>query len=183
MAFLDASCLYLCSSAGAQLTRGGCAQIDDVAGAEDDADETTRLQAIEESHRDIPVATPPTSKSNRVKILCVDISNFPPMAQLVVLSLGIFFFFMMCSYIEEYTFARIKGYTYGVYMTFVELVFFTIFALVERYHFGEPVWSHKAPLQKHWFVAAAMFAARGLTNTSLQYLKYVALVFVITTMH
>ena len=59
------------------------------------------------------------------------------------------------------------------YLTFFELVCFSVFAVLERLLVSyEPILSHTAPLSRHGLVAAAMTASRGLTNVSLQYLNY-----------
>ena len=84
-----------------------------------------------------------------------------------------FFFFLLNSWVEEYTFKRLPNFRFGWYLTFFELVCFSAFALLERQLIShEPALSHAAPLSRHLLVAAAMTASRGLTNVSLQFLNY-----------
>jgi len=107
-----------------------------------------------------------------VNILCVNIGGFPRPVQLGLLSLGVIFFFQANGWIEEYTFARLPEFHYGWYLTFFELLMFTIFAIFERRASSEAILAHNAPLLQHLGIAVAMTAARGLTNVSLQYLNY-----------
>lgn len=69
-------------------------------------------------------------------------------------------------------FNDLPGFNYGWFLTFVQMVFMTIFAIGERMYFGEPAFKHDAPLFRHGIVAGAMTASRGLTNMSLQFLNY-----------
>ena len=96
----------------------------------------------------------------------------------MLLSTGIFVFFMLNSYLEEYIFRVLPAFSYGWYITAFELTLFASFALVERAISGEGgsgvagMFARKAPLRSHMTVAVAMTASRGLTNVSLQYLNY-----------
>jgi len=79
---------------------------------------------------------------------------------------------MLCSYVEEYLFQELPEFKYGWYMTVFELTCFSSFAALERLFRGQDVLAHRASLPRHFLVAVAMTASRGLTNVSLQYLNY-----------
>lgn len=96
--------------------------------------------------------------------------------QLVVLSLGIFFFFLVNGYIEESLFHRFPAFHFGWYLTTLELAAFAVLALLERALKGEPVWSHTISLRDHMIVAVSVTISRGLTNVSMQLLSYPTLV-------
>lgn len=121
----------------------------------------------------IDMPPPPEDKQpERAKWLCIDLSRWSPQLQFLFLSGGVFLFFILNSYAEEYLFKAIPSFHYGWYMTFFELCCFTLFAAVERTLQGQPVLHHTAPLKGHAQVAVAMTASRGLTNMSLSYLNY-----------
>ena len=84
-----------------------------------------------------------------------------------------FVFFLLNSWVEEYTFKQLPKFEYGWYLTFFELICFSAFAVLDRVLIShEPLLSHTASLSRHGLVAAAMTASRGLTNVSLQFLNY-----------
>ena len=104
---------------------------------------------------------------------CFDLSRLSPYARFVVLTVGVSFFFLLNSWVEEYTFKQLPKFQFGWYLTFFELLCFSVFACLERLFVShEPILSHTAPLSRHGIVAAAMTASRGLTNVSLQFLNY-----------
>jgi solute carrier family 35 (adenosine 3'-phospho 5'-phosphosulfate transporter), member B3 len=108
-----------------------------------------------------------------VQVLCLDMSYWSGFMQFMVLSGGVFVFFLAVGYVEEYTFRRLPKFKYGWYLTFFELANFAIFASVERLIvYQETPFLHNAPIHYHMGVAVAMTIARGLTNVSLQYLNY-----------
>lgn len=109
----------------------------------------------------------------RLMFLCFDLSLISPLYRFWLLTAGLFFFFMANSYVEEYTFKRLPKFEFGWYLTLFELVSFVVFGCLDRkLNTGEALFQHNAPLSEHGIVAIAMFAARGLTNVSLQYLNY-----------
>lgn len=126
-----------------------------------------------------------------IPLFCFDLGQLSPLFQLLLLSLGVFVFFMANGFIEEYIFltlapapplgspaqdkdtAEHAKFPYGWFLTAFELICFFSFAVMERASKGAgPVFRHRAPLWRHASVAAAMTASRGLTNVSLQYLNY-----------
>ena len=96
----------------------------------------------------------------------------PPYPSSLSSRLAVLFFFCVGSVWEEYMFRSLPGFRFGWYLTFVQLVFMTCFAIAERAYYGEKAWRHEAPLARHGIVAGAMTASRGLTNVSLEYLNY-----------
>ena len=104
---------------------------------------------------------------------CFDLARLSPNARFVLLTVGVSVFFLLNSWVEEYTFKQLPNFQFGWYLTFFELICFSVFAVVERLFIShEPVFSHTASLKRHGIVAAAMTASRGLTNVSLQFLNY-----------
>lgn len=109
----------------------------------------------------------------------------------VLLTVGVSVFFILNCFVEEYTFKVLPKFEYGWYLTFYELVSFAVFAILERMvtvrnaninnnnnsngnDNSSPthLLHHAAPLSRHFMVAVAMTASRGLTNVSLQFLNY-----------
>lgn len=96
----------------------------------------------------------------------------------VVYTFGVCFFFNICSYIEEW----IKHYardvlSFGWSMTMVDMVFFTIFAVIERAYKTKGstqagVFDRVVHIKWHVTVASAMIMSRALTNISIGYLNY-----------
>ena len=131
-----------------------------------------------------PPQLPPASSSSPhpppvlLRFLCFNLSPLRPATRFLLLSTGIFLFFMLNSYLEEYIFRVLPRFEYGWYITAFELTLFATFASVERAVSGEGgaglagMLSRKAPVRSHLAVAVAMTASRGLTNVSLQYLNY-----------
>jgi len=74
--------------------------------------------------------------------------------------------------VEEGLFNLFPEFEYGWYMTVFELTCFTSFAALERGFRGQQILHHRASLPRHFLVASAMTASRGLTNVSLQHLNY-----------
>ena len=106
-------------------------------------------------------------------LFCFDLSRLSPTARFTLLTVGVSVFFLLNSWVEEYTFKQLPKFQFGWYLTCFELLCFTTFAGLERLFIShEPVLSHTASLRRHGIVAAAMTASRGLTNVSLQYLNY-----------
>jgi len=97
---------------------------------------------------------------------------------LILLSSGVLFFFVLCGYLEESIIQsgylpdfKSKKYL-GWFLTFVELLAFSVIAIIERMFRGESVFHHRHPLFRHAIVGIAMTISRGLTNLSMQYLNY-----------
>ena len=121
------------------------------------------------------LAPSPLPLSSEPPLLCFwfDLSRLSPNARFTVLGCGVFFFFLLNSWVEEYTFKALPQFRFGWYLTFFELICFSAFAVLERLLISrEAVLGHAAPINRHLLVAAAMTASRGLTNVSLQFLNY-----------
>ena len=84
------------------------------------------------------------------------------------------FGFILIGYVEEGFKFEFAGFNFGWFMTFIELIIFSCFALIEKYlkNSNQPLFDHKIELKYHIFVAAAMTVSRGLTNVSLFLLNY-----------
>lgn len=108
-----------------------------------------------------------------IKCLCFNLSIFSPTLRFLILSVGVFFFFLLNSTVEEFIFKSMSNFEFGWYLTFFELLCFSAFATCERLIMREEsILSHRASYTRHAVVAAAMTVSRGLTNVSLQYLNY-----------
>lgn len=107
-----------------------------------------------------------------VQWLCINCDGFTRATQFTLLSAGVFLFFMLCGFVEEYLFRELPDFKFGWYLTVFELFCFSTFAGLERGFRGQDVFSNRASFKAHMFVAFAMTASRGLTNVSLQYLNY-----------
>jgi len=127
-----------------------------------------------------PVPGPPPSDCEsgefrppkQLKWFCVDLTHWSTNYQKLFLFFGILICFILNSWIEEYLFAVFPNFQYGLYMTFFELLCFSVIAIVERTLMGETLVHHNASLNQHGIVAGIMTLSRGLTNVSLQYLNY-----------
>ena len=101
-------------------------------------------------------------------------------AQLVILSIGVFAFFITNGYVEEYLFIRFPGFKFGWFLTVIELVLFALFAGFQRLVYRERIFAHSMPLVNHFIVAMAVTMSRGLTNVSMQLLNYPTMVYTTT---
>ena len=110
-----------------------------------------------------------------LRLLCLDLSGLAVGWRFVLLSVGLVGLFMLNSCVEEFIFRVLPRFTFGWFLTLVELTLFALFALLER-AVRQPTAAsplqHTAPLRYHGYVAVAMTASRGLTNVSLQHLNY-----------
>jgi adenosine 3'-phospho 5'-phosphosulfate transporter B3 len=115
---------------------------------------------------------------DQIRLLCFNLTSWSAVPRFIFLSLGVFLFFMLNSWVEEYTFKKLPRFEFGWYLTFFELICFSAFAVFERFLnkvsnvSNEGILSHNAHYNRHLIVAVAMTASRGLTNVSLQYLNY-----------
>lgn len=117
--------------------------------------------------------TSATELPETLPCLCFDLIRLSPSWRFAMLSTGVFFFFLLNSSVEEFTFKQLKDFHYGWYLTFFELLCFSVFAVLDRLFLShEPILAHNASFKQHGIVAAAMTASRGLTNVSLQFLSY-----------
>ena len=117
-----------------------------------------------------------TGKETGSLMLGNGMGGMSPTFQLVVLSVGIFTFFVLNGFIEEYLFAQYKDFKFGWYLTVWELFCFSFFACVQRLLSGLPVFQLSVPLSSHLIVSLSVTAARGLTNVSMQLLNYPTMV-------
>ena len=115
-----------------------------------------------------------STSPTELRFLCFDLQFLSPVSRFLFLSSGIFCFFILNSYLEEFIFRQLPHFTYGWYLTQFELTLFALFALIERRltQPAEALFSRRASYRFHLYVAVAMTASRGLTNVSLQFLNY-----------
>jgi len=113
--------------------------------------------------------------SKNLKCLCIDFSDWSPKLQFTVFSLGVIGFFWLNSSLEEYMVSMLPSnidFSFGWFLTFFEVIGFCFISSLEWSISNGEVWTHIAPFENHFYVAATMTMARGLTNISLQYLNY-----------
>ena len=114
---------------------------------------------------------------DQIMFLCINLSRYTPNTRFILLSIGTIFFFLVNSYVEEYMYSALPGWRFGLFMTLIELICFSMIAIIERKLLPtaddiDGVLSHKAALKQHFYVGALMTWSRGLTNVSLEYLSY-----------
>ena len=80
----------------------------------------------------------PEGKSH-VNVLCFDLVYFTRPAQFIILSTGVFFFYLLYGYYQELIFS-LPGFTgYGWYLTLIQFGYYTVFGKVG----GGGQWSFK----------------------------------------
>lgn len=142
-------------------------------GSDEEIDpEQVPLKTLDKLESGEPASPPPPSEEQKLSVFGWDLTLYSRTMQFSILSLLVFFFFMVCSWMEEYMFKSLPSFRFGWYLTFFELLCFTGFSAAERKAAGQNILEHKATLIGHWIIAVAMTVARGLTNVSLQYLNY-----------
>ena len=71
----------------------------------------------------------PEGKSH-VDVLCFDLVYFTRPAQFIILSAGVFFFYLLYGYYQELIFS-LPGFTgYGWYLTLIQFGYYTVFGKV-----------------------------------------------------
>jgi adenosine 3'-phospho 5'-phosphosulfate transporter B3 len=122
------------------------------------------------------------------KLTNISMRNQPTSERAVVIRfsaqcVGIIFFFVVCSYIEELLFKGVTGFHYSAFMTTYELFGFALLAFCLSFSLFdkskpsikaqyENITKRKAPIKSYVSIAFSMTAARLLTNGCLEYLNY-----------
>jgi len=110
----------------------------------------------------------PEGKSH-VNVLCFDLVYFSRPAQFIILSTGVFFFYLLYGYYQELIFS-LPGFTgYGWYLTLIQFGYYTVFGKIEMLVRQE---ERKVPLKTYTFLAITTVATMGFSNASLGYLNY-----------
>jgi len=110
----------------------------------------------------------PEGKSH-VNVLCFDLVYFTRPAQFIILSTGVFFFYLLYGYYQELIFS-LPGFTgYGWYLTLIQFGYYTVFGKIEMLVRQE---ERKVPLKTYTFLALTTVATMGFSNASLGYLNY-----------
>jgi len=104
-----------------------------------------------------------------VEVLCFDLVYFTKPAQFVILSAGVFFFYLLYGYYQELIFS-LPGFTgYGWYLTLIQFGYYSIFGKIEMLIRQE---ERKVPLRTYTLLALTTVATMGFSNASLGYLNY-----------
>jgi len=110
----------------------------------------------------------PEGKSH-VNMMCFDLVYFTRPAQFIIMSSGVFFFYLLYGYYQELIFS-VPGFTgYGWYLTLIQFGYYTIFGKIEMFLRSE---ERKVPLKTYSFLAITTVATMGFSNGSLDYLNY-----------
>ena len=116
----------------------------------------------------IQIESIPEGRSH-VDVLCFDLVYFTRPAQFVILSAGVFFFYLVYGYYQELIFS-LPGFTgYGWYLTLIQFGYYSIFGKIEMLIRGD---ERKVPLRTYTLLALTTVATMGFSNASLGYLNY-----------
>jgi len=116
----------------------------------------------------IQIESLPEGRSH-VDVLCFDLVYFTRPAQFVILSAGVFFFYLVYGYYQELIFS-LPGFTgYGWYLTLIQFGYYSIFGKIEMLIRGD---ERKVPLRTYTLLALTTVATMGFSNASLGYLNY-----------
>ena len=120
-------------------------------------------------------------------VLCFDLVYFTRPAQFVILSFGVFFFYLLYGYYQELIFS-LPGFSgYGWYLTLIQFGYYSVFGKVgllflfanqalfvlliqvEMFLRQE---ERKVPLKTYTLLALTTVATMGFSNASLGHLNY-----------
>jgi len=110
------------------------------------------------------------SDVDRVKILGYDISRLSSTLQFVICSCGVFFFFLLYGYFQELIFIQPSIKSHALYITFLQFVLYSTFALIECYLEG--LKERKIPTTTYVVISFLTVATMALSNSSLEYLNF-----------
>jgi len=110
----------------------------------------------------------PAGRSH-VDVLCFDLVYFTRPAQFVILSAGVFFFYLLYGYYQELIFSLPGFAGYGWYLTLIQFGYYSVFGKIEMYFRQE---ERKVPLRTYTLLALTTVATMGFSNASLGYLNY-----------
>ncbi|KAL5014133.1 hypothetical protein ScPMuIL_008403 [Solemya velum] len=105
-----------------------------------------------------------------VKLIFLDISVLPRSLQFVLLTSAIFACFLVFSVIQEAMF-RLDGFRpYGLFLTLIQSVSYTVFGLIELQFKTEK--ARTFPLKSYGLIAFLTISTMGFSNASVGYLNY-----------
>jgi len=111
------------------------------------------------------------SKNSTESVPCLfyNLKDCSKFSQFAILSLCVFFFYLLYGVVMEQIF-RIPGLKKeGLYLTLVQFIFYTIFAKADLYRQGH---SRQISFKTYLILAGATMTTMGLSNASLGYLNY-----------
>lgn len=104
-----------------------------------------------------------------VPCLCFDLGPLQTHVQFIILSLCVFFFYLLYGITMEHIF-RLPGLKQeGWYLTLVQFTFYTMMAKADMVRNGE---TRHIPWKTYFALAAATLTTMGMSNASLGYLNY-----------
>uniref|UniRef100_A0A0N4Z2A1 Adenosine 3'-phospho 5'-phosphosulfate transporter 2 n=1 Tax=Parastrongyloides trichosuri TaxID=131310 RepID=A0A0N4Z2A1_PARTI len=110
----------------------------------------------------------------RVKFIGIDMTYWPYSLQFTILCGGVFFFYLIYGYVQEYMFKLDGMQSLGWYITLIQFFVYSIFAGIERKCKNEK--GMKIPRKKYFEIAFYTVATIGLSNSATGYLNYPTLV-------
>ena len=124
---------------------------------------------------------------SHVDVLCFDLVYFTRPAQFVILSFGVFFFYLLYGYYQELIFS-LPGFSgYGWYLTLIQFGYYSVFGKVGLLFLfaNEALFvlliqvemflrqeERKVPLKTYTLLALTTVATMGFSNASLGHLNY-----------
>lgn len=108
-----------------------------------------------------------------IKVLYYNITEFSQYNQILICSVGVFFFYLLYGYLQELIFTiKIDGFeAYGWYLTLVQFAFYILFGFMEL-NFQGKIRQRKTPIKVYSFLALLTLGTMGFSNSSLSYLNY-----------
>jgi len=137
----------------------------------DPALDTTRMApGAARRASELKISMPGLPEGNSgVEVLCFDLVYFTKPAQFLILSAGVFFFYLLYGYYQELIFS-LPGFTgYGWYLTLIQFGYYSVFGKIEMSIRGE---ARRVPLRTYTLLAVTTVATMGFSNASLGYLNY-----------
>ncbi|XP_046746010.1 adenosine 3'-phospho 5'-phosphosulfate transporter 2 [Diprion similis] len=109
------------------------------------------------------------SDKREIKILCFDLTNASQKAQLLWCTTGVFVFYLLYGYLQEWIFTLDGFRPFGWYLTLIQFGYYTIFGWIECRIKGV---TRRIPLGTYLLLALLTLGTMGFSNSSLGYLNY-----------
>eukprot|EP00164_Ancoracysta_twista_P001777 GFYU01002334.1.p1 GENE.GFYU01002334.1~~GFYU01002334.1.p1 ORF type:complete len:445 (-),score=90.51 GFYU01002334.1:991-2325(-) len=114
--------------------------------------------------------SPAPTKTAHTHVLGVRLDHWSPTAQFLILTGGVFAFFISYGYVQEALF-RLEGFKFGWYLTFCQFVIYSLFALISLWSSGSSIQS-RVPFRMYAAIGLFCVMTMGFSNAACQYLNY-----------
>ncbi|EFX72822.1 hypothetical protein DAPPUDRAFT_215749 [Daphnia pulex] len=128
--------------------------------------ESNKLSGFGHSNKSSNVYQEPVS----VTILGVNISHLTQTTQFVLVSSGVFIFFVLYGYFLEAIFVQPNLKSHGLYVTFIQFVLYSLFAIIESQLKKDT--ERRIPVPTYILISFLTVATMTMSNLSLEYLNY-----------